>query len=351
MSRIDRGVKMFSLHRRRLLASLLSAAVAPSSFLLGSSVAGACEQRRSDGVDDREFPRGCLIAWESSNASEVSIDFWTARVSEIEVVKIPTFVRRVVVWDDIFSLRRASKNVAEIEAGIKEWFGFDCRIAPNGSALHLAGTNSLDETLAKVLQAKAANHRKSARIALIDVGSCGVTALDWLDIIPRIRPHYDLVVGVSHAWSEDVVDFPLQPIGDGKCFVSPPSWLALMTCDVAVLTSDYLLSGQLQLYADLRTMPLMDMVRRFAVALADQHFRKELCELPTRPRVFAMECLSKGTRSNCLMGNLESRRLLVTKQFGQNTIDQPIKFDDCVSSESSSELPVSIALWPIPQET
>jgi hypothetical protein len=143
-----------------------------------SSLAALCLAQ-----DDKDLSAGCVVAWESHDRCGDLIDFWTARASDVDPTTFSSCVQRVVLWNDVFLLRAVQKSVDEIKAAIPKYFGFDCRVAPNGFALHLEGLNTVDQTLVRAFEAKDRDSKR-ARTALIDLDSCGVTALDWPQILP-----------------------------------------------------------------------------------------------------------------------------------------------------------------------
>ena len=58
-----------------------------------------------------------------------------------------------------------------------------------------------------------------AKIALVDLDSCGVTALDWSQIIPCLRFHYDMIGGYARVLDESFDC--LVPIGQTRSFFCP----------------------------------------------------------------------------------------------------------------------------------
>jgi hypothetical protein len=231
---------MPSIPRRLFLSSLLTAHLGVSTF--SAAFAEAAARRRILGQEESDLSAGCVMAWERRNRCDGLIDFWTARASDIDPTTFSSCVQRVVLWDDVFSLGTVQRRVDEINTAISRHFGFDCRLVPSGFVVHLEGVNTVDQTLAQVLDAKA-REPKRARTALIDLDSCGVTALDWLQIIPGLRGHYDLIVGVARATHLCANPEKLRPIGCGNSFVYESTWANFQNCDFSVVYSDTLLSG------------------------------------------------------------------------------------------------------------
>jgi hypothetical protein len=216
------------IHRRRLLANLLAA---PLSACAAINLLAAAKVVPDSGLQaDSNLSPGVVIAWEASARSDGLIDFWTARVSDSDLSVSSPHVQRIVMWDDLFLHRSVHKTVDQIRRAIPTYYGFDCRAKPNGSSFHLAGMNSFDEALAAVFDAEA-----RARIALVDLDSCGVTALNWLQIVPRLRLHYDVVGGFACGMDESF-DWLVQ-IPESRSFFCPRSIIALQMCDFRILLS------------------------------------------------------------------------------------------------------------------
>src|ERR1700732_5020033 len=128
---------MRSIRRRRFLASLLTVPLGFSTHSSSSAEAG--DLRRTPSQDDSDLSAGCVVACEGQNCYDGSIDFWTMRASDIDSTTFSSCVQRVVLWDDVFSLRGVRKRVDEIKAVIPTHFGFDCRVLPHGSAFYAEG--------------------------------------------------------------------------------------------------------------------------------------------------------------------------------------------------------------------
>jgi hypothetical protein len=143
---------MPSIRRRQFLASLMTAPLGVSTF--STSLADAAVRRRTFVQDARDLSAGCVLAWERHDRRDDLIDFWTARASDIDPTTLSSCVQRVVLWDDVFSLRTVQTRVDEIHAAIPRHFGFDCRLAPSGFAFHLEGMNTFDQALARIFEAR-----------------------------------------------------------------------------------------------------------------------------------------------------------------------------------------------------
>lgn len=307
-------------------------------FALGESIARE-NTGRTVRVSDPECFHGCLVAWEKANESDVSVDFWTARVSEIETSRSCSLIKRVLVWDDVFPLRGSTERANDNRSGIERFFGSDYRVSQNGSAFHPARLIELDQTIAHVLHAKR-HEQKFARICLLDVDSYGVTGLEWADILPFLRSHYELIVGVAHGHYEDAREneFPefWGSFEGGNCLFLHRSRHVLMGCDVAVVTSDYMISGQ-ELDPSLRAGLWGDLVVRLARTLSDSASRRALAGSPERTRAFAIQ--NGTTRASSGRAMIRHHRENVVQQFGESVGEAPLIFGCGLVKE--------IRLWPI----
>jgi hypothetical protein len=215
-------------HRRRLLANLLAA---PLSACTASNLLAAAQIVPEPLQADSDLSPGVVIAWEVNTGFDSSIDLWTARVSDGDLSALPRCVQRIILWDDVFLHKSVHQTVGQIREAIPNYYGFDCRAEPNGSSFHLAGMNSLGEAIAAVFEAGA-----RARIALVDLDSCGVTGLDWLQAIPFLRLHYDMIGGFARGLEESLNW--LVPIAETCSFFCPSSLVAMEACDFGILSSD-----------------------------------------------------------------------------------------------------------------
>lgn len=187
--------------QRRQLFPFIFAALTPPSIALSTMQAFA-RDLQNDGrpVQDSGFLEGCIFACEDPLSPQVGgsapIDFWTSRVSDIESNHLPTCCRRIVVWDDLFSVRRVSRTLTEIFEAIWRFYEFDARHHPHQAGIHLDQISHLDDVLLSVLSARSRSSQ-SARMAIIDLDSTGVTSLNWPRIVPHLRAYYDCVVGIG----------------------------------------------------------------------------------------------------------------------------------------------------------
>jgi hypothetical protein len=83
-------------------------------------------------ANEDELPHGCIFARKDGKrspsddaVSAPSIDFWTFRVSEIEINTLAASISRVIIWDDLFSSRTLARSVKSILEAFPEWYGFE----------------------------------------------------------------------------------------------------------------------------------------------------------------------------------------------------------------------------------
>jgi hypothetical protein len=250
-------------HRRRLLANLLAA---PLSAYTASNLLGAAQIVPEPLQADSDLSPGVVIAWEGNTGSDSFIDLWTARVSDGDLSALPRCVQRIILWDDVFLHKSVHQTVGQIREAIPNYYGFDCRAEPNGSSFHLTGMNSLGEAIAAVFEAGA-----RARIALVDLDSCGVTGPDWwLQAIPFLRLHYDMIGGFARGLEESW-DW-LVPIAETRSFFCPSSLVAIETCDFGILSNDRSPKCLWQTNERVPLEPLSEKARQIMAAIVSRDY-------------------------------------------------------------------------------
>jgi hypothetical protein len=214
--------------RRQLLASLalstFGVLVPPYSNSTARRPTGDRRCIEGDSLD------GVILAWEALSSRNALVDLWTARVSDIDMFLLPPGVRRITMWDDLFRSKAIKSEVEKILDYMPSFYGFDCRVKSNGMAFHLAGINSLNDTVGAACFKMGTN-----AVAIVDLDSCGVTNIEWHDVLPEMRNHYEIIVGVAHG-SADNVDW-LELGGMGDSFFGPSSLSAMKQCDFGVYTT------------------------------------------------------------------------------------------------------------------
>jgi hypothetical protein len=333
---------MTSIRRRRFLANLLTAPLGFSTLSADAAV-----RRRAFVQDDGDLSAGCVLAWERQDRCDGLIDFWTARASDIDPTTFSSCVQRVVLWDDVFSRRAVQKSVDEIKAVIPKYFGFDCRAAPNGFALHLEGLNTVDQTLARAFEAEDRDSKR-ARTALIDLDSCGVTALDWPQILPTLQGQYDLIIGVAHAIHFWTNPEKLRPIGSGASFIYDSTWGNMQKCDLSVVYSDTLLIGNSEPNLEQVSTSLSDLISSLTFALSNQRLIRRLSKGNASERaispVFGISGLATRLTDEGHFNEVSARRKVLTELFGPLSEEQAVLMLD---TGDESETIGTLSLWPI----
>lgn len=336
---------MPSIRRRRFLASLFTAPLGFSSLSNSFAVEGLL--RRKSAQDDRDLSAGCVVAWEGRNCYDGPIDFWTMRASDIDSTTFSSCVQRVVLWDDVFSLRTVRRRMDEISAAIPMHFGFDSRLAPSGFALHLEGLNTIDETVARIFEARV-NDPKRARTALIDLDSCGVTALAWPQIISRLRGRYDLIIGVARVTHLCTNTDKLRPIGSGGSFIYESTFGNMLKCDLSIVYPDTILSGNSERNLEERDCSLSDLISSLTFGLRNERFGRRLSKrnLGERafPRMFGISGFTTRITDDGHFNEISARQNVLEKLFGPLSKEQAVLMLD-LGDESGTI--GTISLWPI----
>jgi hypothetical protein len=270
---------MTTLTRRKLFSGLTSVLLATLPSCAITSAARASANKRP--FDGRDYPHGCLLARKAGSPCcegslpYSSIDFWTFRVSEIETKDLPSHIGLVVVWDDVFSHRSLAESVQDILAVLPRYYGFDLASRSSTFAFHLEGFGQLGSAVATVLSN---NDRiyNSSRIALIDIDSCGVSRLEWSDILPHLRSHYDLVIGFVHFAGRGPKDWRVMFGHDAS---QSSVRAAIAQCDLAFLTSDASLEFDEMLACEARSAPLNKLVHDLIRTLSSSDFRDAVCAI------------------------------------------------------------------------
>ncbi|MHC2664582.1 hypothetical protein ACMA5K_33920 [Bradyrhizobium diazoefficiens] len=180
--------------------------------------------------------------------SASKIDVWTFRVSEIDCSSLPASVGRIIVWDEVFSPRGLRGSVQAMIDAVADWYDFESGTAD--WSLHIHG---FGEISCQVQAAALPGHADgSHRVALIDVTSCGLSRIDWPDILPCLRASYDVVVGFAHVPGRKRLG------GEDSCGRRMANVLA--SCDVALWTNDFLLGFDQAVDCYTRAQPLNALV-------------------------------------------------------------------------------------------
>lgn len=247
---------MKGISRRSLIAGSSICSVLP--LIRGRSTVNEAIQHPPILPDD-ELLHGCLFATTSGQCvpddQAVSVDLWSFRVSEIDSSSLPASVGRTVIWDDVFSPRTLTRSVRATLGAVSEWYGFDPCVGHY--SFHLDGLGEIGSHV----QAINSQRETPASLALIDISSCGLSRIDWPDILPHLRSSYDALVGFAH-WSG---------CGSGLCETvagDPRVGKALAYCDQFLWTDDKMLGLDDEACCNARSLPLNSLVQDLVRALS-----------------------------------------------------------------------------------
>jgi hypothetical protein len=98
-----------------------------------------------------------------------------------------------------------------------------------------------------------------------------VTGLDWLQTIPLLRFHYDMIGGYARGLDESF-DW-LVPIAQTRSFFCPSSIFALQMCDFGILVSNDVPHGHWQVKSGFVLESLGEPVLRIMADVASSRFR------------------------------------------------------------------------------
>jgi hypothetical protein len=193
--------------RRQFIGQLFAASIGLAAL---GNTSGATDDHLNDGLAEL-----CVITRRPGNLLNASIDVWTGQIGTVDLAQLPDQLGIVVVWHDIRGTRALSRSIADIVLATEEHFGIKPVLGSNAAAHvgHSSGLSCSIEMLLKPLE-RAPLGAIARRIAVIDLSSCGLTRLHWLDIIPLLRPK----VGVRDV---EITLTDRKAIGPGKPPRSP----------------------------------------------------------------------------------------------------------------------------------
>ena len=240
--------------RRRFIGQLFAASIGSTGL---SRTASATVDQSNDGLAEV-----CVIARQPGTLSNAVIDVWTGQNGTLDLSQLPKHFGRVVVWDDVRGDRALSREISDILFAIEEYFGIKPNLGSNATA-HLGHFGGLSLSIDKLLHTFKPSHPDAIgpRIAVIDLSSCGLTRLRWLDIMPSPRHYYTHVIGV---------DFSLSDLRELDATFEPPHGLSglaldtLQACDHWFLASDESISGRIQLSAEERSFEFTNAIGSIA---------------------------------------------------------------------------------------
>jgi hypothetical protein len=230
-------------------------------------------KRVADHLDQNEgLVEVCVFARQQGKGK--AVDVWTGRVGLLDLEHLSDQFGRVIVWDDIRGDKTIERSVNEILLAIAKYYGFTPRVGTDAS-VHVGGIDALAGSLDILLSISDDRSLKTAhdQIAVVDLGSCGTTRLQWLDIIPLLRRYYSYVVGINFSTPELCGLDPEFKLPDG---LTRDDQRVLLACDYWLLASDKSISGQVGLSVEARTNAFTKAVNELCGELASAEFVKDV---------------------------------------------------------------------------
>jgi hypothetical protein len=201
--------------RRKFMGQLFAASIGSTGL---SRTAGAAIDLPNDGLAEL-----CVIARQPGTLSRPIIDVWTGQIGTLDLCQLPEHLGRVVVWDDVRGDLALSRDTAVILFAIEQYFGIKPNLGFNAIA-HLGHFSGLIPSMDRLLHTLKPSYPDAdgRRIAVVDLSSCGLTRLSWLDIIPSLRRYYTSVIGV---------DFSVRDLCELDATFEPPHGLSRLALD------------------------------------------------------------------------------------------------------------------------
>jgi hypothetical protein len=244
--------------RRRFIGQLFAASIGSTGL---SRAASATIDQSNDGLAEL-----CVIARQPGTLPNAVVDVWTGQIGTLDLSQLPEHFGRVFVWDDVRGDRALSQEIAGILLAIEQYFGIKPSLGSNASS-HLGHSSGLSLSIDRLLHTlkPGYSHAIGRRIAVIDLSSCGLTRMRWLDIMPSLRRYYTHVIGV---------DSSLPDLCQLDATCEPPrgrSRLALDTMqawDYWLLARDESISGRVELSAEERSFEFTRLIHDLCDCIA-----------------------------------------------------------------------------------
>lgn len=244
--------------RRRFIGHLFCASI-------GLATLGRTASHANDDLNGG-LAELCVITREPGRFPNAIIDVWTCQIGTLDLAQLPDQFGRIVVWHDIRGAQGLSRSIADILSATEEYFGIKPVLGSNAAA-HVGrpgGLLSSIEILFKPFD-PASLAVIGRRVAVVDLGSCGLTDLQWLDIIPLLRRYYTHVVGVEYCFP-DLCE--LDPEFETPHGLSAPARSTLRACDFWLLASDQSLAGRTELSIEERSHEFVMAISDLGLSLA-----------------------------------------------------------------------------------
>lgn len=314
-----------------LNAALATCAIPSSTHSAAASIVCTTRPRLAS-------TEGCIFVRDLGRKAQGNLgtlDLWTARVSIVDLRSLPADLNKVVVYDDVFSNSNLYRQFRDAARSIPSLF--DLNRASCSYGFHLNGLTNVEDILAEFSFRPSGT--PSTRIAVIDIESCGVTRLEWHDILPVIRSQYDLIVGFHHSLGETMGDwdrFCEEPVRQDTYLIE-----TLKCCDLSFLTSDGLLGlGGIDASED-SGPPLTNLLCEILPCLSSPSIRKRI----QRAADASMFCVGpiKTTDESQNSFEIARQQAMIADGFADGVIHQ----------RYSNEPPLildTLALWPLRAE-
>lgn len=210
-----------------------------------------------------------MFAWTEGKPPERTVDLWMARCGSINICRLSDVLGRFVIWDDITSDRTEERCIGAIKSAISRYFEIPIHVDASNSATHVGEIEGAPEALSNALARFSSKQALPAgRTAIVDLSSCGVTQLQWRDLIPRLKKAYGQVVGVDY--TDPNLSDADPAYYDAPYATSQESWRTLSSCDFWAVASDRSLSHHPNLCFEARaarfTEALNELAERIALA-------------------------------------------------------------------------------------
>ena len=244
--------------RRRFVVQAIAAVIGSAAVV---RTAAGSNDTSNDGLTAL-----CVITRQPGIFSNSIVDVWTGQIGILDFALSPEQLGRVVVWHDVRGAKGLSESIDDILCATEEYFGIRPILGCNAAAHvgHFIGLSSSIDALLKHFES--ASPDGAERIAVIDLSSCGLTRLDWLDIIPLQRRYYTHVIGVDYSFpSLCELDTEFEPPHG----LSRSAWSAMHACDYWLIPSDGSLCGQSEVSIEERATEFTKLIRELCVALAN----------------------------------------------------------------------------------
>lgn len=183
---------------------------------------------------DEGLAEFCLFAWEDAGSTETSVDFWTAQLGMVETNHLPSHARVIATWSDVCLQRAFHSQLPRVSRAIEDYYGIGVRSDGSNSEPHLHRVSELTATLASVC-----SKASIGPVAVVDIASCGLSSLDWADIIPLLKQSYRNVVCVNYS-IPGLISLETE-FQDSGCSIDRVSMSGPMSCDRWEIASDELL--------------------------------------------------------------------------------------------------------------